>query len=46
LFDIRSNINAEIEKAKENLMGDTTTELTKAKTDIEEIASGPIKRQL
>lgn len=45
LFDIRNNINAEIEKAKENLLGDTTTEVNKATTDIEDIVSGPIKRQ-
>lgn len=46
LFDIRKNINAEIEKAKENLLGDTTAEVKKVATDIEDIASGPIKRQL
>lgn len=45
LLDIRGNINAEIEKAKGSMLGDTTEELNKTKEDIESIATGPIKRQ-
>ncbi len=45
LIDIRGNINAEIEKAKENMLGDTASELNKTKEDIDSIAPGPIKRQ-
>lgn len=44
LLDIRGNINAEIEKAKENLLSDSA-HLTQTKKEIDEIASGPIKRQ-
>lgn len=44
LLDIRGNINAEIEKAKENLLSDSA-DLHKTKQEIDEIASGPIKRQ-
>ncbi len=45
LLDIRGNINAEIEKAKENVLGDTAADLNKTKEDIDSIAPGPIKRQ-
>ncbi|HEX8268895.1 MAG TPA: twin-arginine translocase TatA/TatE family subunit [Flavobacterium sp.] len=45
LLDIRGNIKAEIEKAKDNMLGDTPQELDKTRTEIEDIASGPIKRQ-
>lgn len=43
--DIKKNIEGEIEKAKQNLMGDAEKEAEKVKTDIEDITSGPIKRQ-
>ena len=45
LLDIRGNINAEIEKAKETMLGDTPQELNKTKEDIDSLAPGPIKRQ-
>ncbi|NUY81698.1 twin-arginine translocase TatA/TatE family subunit [Flavobacterium sp. MAH-1] len=44
LFDIKSNINSEIDKAKESLMSNSA-DLEKTKQEIDEIASGPIKRQ-
>ncbi|MCC9018571.1 MULTISPECIES: twin-arginine translocase TatA/TatE family subunit [Flavobacterium] len=51
LTDITGNINAQINDAKSNLMGDsanllgdTTTEIDKVKEDIDSI-SGPVKRQ-
>ncbi|MBF6609216.1 MAG: twin-arginine translocase TatA/TatE family subunit [Flavobacterium sp.] len=43
--DIKKNIDLEIDKAKQNLTGDSTEEINKVKTDIEDIVSGPIKRQ-
>jgi|SRR5690606_40783117 len=45
LLDVRGSINAEIEKAKETMLGDTTEVLNKTKEDIENLAPGPIKRQ-
>lgn len=44
LMDISGNINAEIEKAKENMLGDTAAQLHKTKEEIDAIATGPIKR--
>jgi sec-independent protein translocase protein TatA len=51
LSDITGNINAQINDAKSNLLGDTTnllgdtaTEIDKVKEDIDSIA-GPVKRQ-
>ncbi|CAA9197342.1 twin-arginine translocase TatA/TatE family subunit [Flavobacterium collinsii] len=51
LTDITGNINAQINDAKSNLMGDsanllgdTTTEIDKVKEDID-LISGPVKRQ-
>ncbi|MBW1657007.1 MULTISPECIES: Sec-independent protein translocase subunit TatA/TatB [Flavobacterium] len=51
LNDITGNINAEINNAKSNLLGDTgnllgdtATEIDKVKEDIDSL-SGPIKRQ-
>lgn len=43
--DIRKNIEGEIDKAKQNLVGDSHEQITKIKTDIDDIATGPIKRQ-
>lgn len=43
--DIKKNIEGEIERAKQNIVGDNTEEYNKIKTDIEDITSGPIKRQ-
>jgi len=55
LTDITSNINAQINDAKNNLLGDTnltsnllgdtTAEIDKVKEDIDSI-SGPVKRQM
>ena len=52
LTDITGNINAQINDAKSNLLGDTTnmlgdtaTEIDKVKEDIDSI-SGPVKRQM
>jgi sec-independent protein translocase protein TatA len=52
LTDITGNINAEINSAKSNilgdsgnLLGDTATEINKVKEDIDSL-SGPIKRQM
>jgi sec-independent protein translocase protein TatA len=44
LTDLRGNINSEINKAKDNLLGDTTTHIEKTKEIIDDVA-GPIKRQ-
>lgn len=44
VFDIKSNINAEIDKAKESLMSNSE-DLEKTRQEIEDITSGPIKRQ-
>lgn len=43
--DIKKNIESEIDKAKQNLVGDAGEQITKVKTDIDDITSGPIKRQ-
>ena len=40
-----TDISSEINKAKENLIGNTNSTVTKIKEDIEEV-TGPIKRQL
>lgn len=52
LTDITGNINAQINDAKSNLLGDSTnllgdtaTEIDKVKEDIDSI-SGPVKRQM
>lgn len=42
--DATSNINAEINKAKDNLLADNAVTTDKLKEDLEEI-TGPIKRQ-
>lgn len=44
LFDVKSSITSEIDKAKESLMNNSE-DIEKTKTDIEDIVSGPIKRQ-
>jgi sec-independent protein translocase protein TatA len=44
LTDFTGNISAEITKAKENLLAETTTPIDQAKEVIDDIA-GPIKRQ-
>lgn len=44
LLDVKGSINAEIDKAKESLLSNSE-DLDKTKQDIEDIASGPIKRQ-
>lgn len=44
-LNISENINSEINKAKENLLGDAPAKINKAKEEIEEIVTGPIKRQ-
>lgn len=44
LFDVKDNITAEIDKAKDSLMGNSE-DLEKTKQELEDIASGPIKRQ-
>ncbi|TPG35325.1 twin-arginine translocase TatA/TatE family subunit [Flavobacterium pectinovorum] len=52
LTDITGNINAQINDAKSNLLGDspnllgdTATEINKVKEDVDSI-SGPVKRQM
>ncbi len=45
LLDVKGSINAEIEKAKESMLGDTPEVLNKTKEDIDSLAPGPIKRQ-
>jgi sec-independent protein translocase protein TatA len=44
LSDMTGNINSQISKAKEELLGDTVTQANKIKEDIED-ATGPVKRQ-
>ncbi len=44
LFDVKNSITSEIDKAKESLMSNTE-DLEKTKQEIEDITSGPIKRQ-
>lgn len=44
ITDITGNINAEINKARENLIGDAPEQIAKAKDDLEDLA-GPVKRQ-
>jgi sec-independent protein translocase protein TatA len=44
LSDMTGNINSQISKAKEDLLGDTVKEANKVKDDIED-ATGPVKRQ-
>ena len=43
LSDMTGNFNSQIDKVKNDLMGDSITEATKVKEDIEEI-TGPVKR--
>lgn len=43
--DIKRNIESEIDRAKQNLLGDSTEEVKKIQTDLEDITTGPIKRQ-
>ncbi len=43
LSDMRGGLNNQINKVKEDLMGDSLTQATKIKEDIEDIA-GPVKR--
>jgi len=45
LTDMTGNISSEINKAKENLLGETTTHIEKTKEIIDDVA-GPIKRQM
>ncbi|RZJ71415.1 twin-arginine translocase TatA/TatE family subunit [Flavobacterium sp.] len=44
LFDVKSSITSEIDKAKEGLMSNSE-DLEKTRQEIEDITSGPIKRQ-
>lgn len=44
MLDIKGSINREIEKAKEQI-GETTATMEESRQDIEDITSGPIKRQ-
>ncbi len=44
LLDVRKNIDAEIAKAKENLLSGTS-DIEQSRQEIEEIVTGPIKRQ-
>lgn len=44
LLDVKKSINSEIEKAKDSLMSHSD-DLEKTRQDIEDISSGPIKRQ-
>jgi sec-independent protein translocase protein TatA len=43
LSEMTGNFNTQIDKVKNDLMGDSVTEAKKAKEDIEEI-TGPVKR--
>jgi sec-independent protein translocase protein TatA len=45
LTDMTGNISSEINKAKENLLGETATHIEKTKEIIDDVA-GPIKRQM
>ncbi|GIZ08984.1 twin-arginine translocase TatA/TatE family subunit [Flavobacterium sp. UMI-01] len=45
LTEMSGNINSQINKATEDIFGDTVTQANKIKEDIEEV-SGPIKRQM
>jgi sec-independent protein translocase protein TatA len=45
LTDMTGNISSEINKAKDNLLGETATHVEKAKEIIDDVA-GPIKRQM
>ena len=45
LTDMSGSINSKINKATEDILGDTVTQANKIKEDIED-ASGPIKRQM
>ncbi|MBG6110303.1 sec-independent protein translocase protein TatA [Flavobacterium sp. CG_23.5] len=45
LTDITGNINSEINKAKENMLGETASQIEKTKEAIGDI-TGPIKRQM
>jgi sec-independent protein translocase protein TatA len=45
LTDMTGNISSEINKAKENLLVETTTHIEKTKEIIDDVA-GPIKRQM
>jgi sec-independent protein translocase protein TatA len=45
LTDLTGNITSEINKAKDNLLGDTTAQVNKVAGEIDEI-TGPIKRQM
>jgi sec-independent protein translocase protein TatA len=45
LTDMSGSINSKINKATEDILGDTVTHANKIKEDIEDL-SGPIKRQM
>lgn len=45
LTDMTGNITSEIEKAKEDLLGDSVIQANKVKEDIEDI-TGPVKRNM
>lgn len=44
LSDMTGNINSQISKAKEDLLGDSIVQANKVKEDIEDV-TGPVKRQ-
>jgi sec-independent protein translocase protein TatA len=45
LSDMTGNLNSEINKTTQNLLGDTVDQANKIKEDIEDI-TGPVKRQM
>ncbi|WP_366186769.1 twin-arginine translocase TatA/TatE family subunit [Flavobacterium ovatum] len=45
LTDMSGSINSKINKATEDVLGDTVTQANKIKEDIEDV-SGPVKRQM
>ncbi|MGA9637933.1 Sec-independent protein translocase subunit TatA/TatB [Flavobacterium sp.] len=45
LTDMTGSINAQINKATEDILGDTVTHANKLKEDIEDV-TGPVKRQM
>jgi sec-independent protein translocase protein TatA len=46
LTEMTGNLTSEFNKTKESLLGDTVTEANKIKEDIEDVVTGPIKRQM
>ena len=45
LMDMTGSINSQIDRAAEDILGDTVTQANKLKEDIEEV-TGPVKRQM